>query len=162
MSVFTVGRYFRRCLHVMYKMLKPLIHWPDRDTLRATMPACFREMFGTKITVIIDCFEVFIESPSNLYSSAECWSNYKHHKTAKNLITVTPQGTVCFISDSYGDRASDKFITEDCGFFKNIKPGDVVLADRGFLIQDSIQSIKAELKIPAFTKGTETKLFYQI
>lgn len=31
--------------------------------------------------------------------------------------------------------------------------GDVILADRGFLIQDYLKLFKAELQIPAFTKG---------
>lgn len=32
-------------------------------------------------------------------------------------------------------------------------PGDVILADRGFLIHDSVAVMEAHLKIPAFTKG---------
>jgi len=32
-------------------------------------------------------------------------------------------------------------------------PGDIVLADRGFDIADSIASMRAELHIPAFTRG---------
>ena len=30
------------------------------------MPECFRASFGRRIAVIIDCFEIFIEQPSNL------------------------------------------------------------------------------------------------
>ena len=36
---------------------------------------------------------------------------------------------------------------------KNILPGDVVLADGGFDIADSIGFYYGQLKIPAFTKG---------
>ena len=33
-------------------------------------------------------------------------------------------------------------------------PGDVVLADRGFTIQDTVKQLYcAEVKVPAFTKG---------
>ena len=32
-------------------------------------------------------------------------------------------------------------------------PGDVILADRGFDISDSVALMQAELHIPAFTKG---------
>ena len=46
--------------------LAPLIFWPERDQLWKTMPVCFQYSFGKKVTVIIDCFEVFIEKPSNL------------------------------------------------------------------------------------------------
>lgn len=132
----TASKNFRRCLHVLYCKFKTLISWPDRETLHTTMPECFRDKFGTSITVIIDCFEVFIQSLSNLCSSAECWSSHKHHKTAKNLIAVSPQGSVVFVSESYGGRVSDKHITEDCGFLDHIQPRDVVIADQGFLIEE--------------------------
>ena len=31
--------------------------------------------------VIIDCSELFIETPSSLDEAAACWSNYKQHHT---------------------------------------------------------------------------------
>ncbi|KAJ8964108.1 hypothetical protein NQ317_010889 [Molorchus minor] len=34
-----------------------------------------------------------------------------------------------------------------------IKPGDVVLADRGFLVTETLGVLGAKLVIPAFTKG---------
>ena len=44
--------------------------WPDRDALTKTMPTCFLDSFGKKVGVILDCFEVFLERPSNLYARA--------------------------------------------------------------------------------------------
>ena len=32
-------------------------------------------------------------------------------------------------------------------------PGDVVLADRGFIIHDSVGLMRAEMKLPASTRG---------
>lgn len=84
---------------------------------------------------------------------AQTWSNYKHHNTIKFLIGIAPQGFVTFISSAWGGRASDKRITEDSGLLNNLLPGDVVLADRGFNIGDSVGLFCASLKIPAFTKG---------
>ncbi|XP_060604759.1 uncharacterized protein LOC132757489 [Ruditapes philippinarum] len=148
-----VSRSFTEVIDVMYIRMKPLVYWPDRETLRLTMPMQFRQHFGTKCAVIIDCFEVFIERPSNLKARAETWSSYKHHNTVKFLLGITPQGVISFISKSWGGRTSDKHITENCGFLHKILPGDLVLADRGFDIQASIGSMCAEVKIPAFTKG---------
>ena len=54
---------------------------------------------------------------------------------------------------SWGGRASDKFITENCGILNNLLPGDHVLADRGFDIEDSVGFYCAQVKLPAFTKG---------
>uniref|UniRef100_A0A3B5MJP5 THAP-type domain-containing protein n=1 Tax=Xiphophorus couchianus TaxID=32473 RepID=A0A3B5MJP5_9TELE len=47
----------------------------------------------------------------------------------------------------------DKHITENCGLLSNVLPGDVVLADRGFDIKDSVGMMCAEVKMPSFTKG---------
>ena len=86
--------------------------------------------FGLKTSVIIDCFEVFIDRPSNLLARAQTFSNYKHHNTVKVLIGITPQGTISFVSEAWGGRTSDKSLTENCGFLNNLVPGDLVLADR--------------------------------
>ena len=48
---------------------------------------------------------------------------------------------------------SDKHLTENCGLLSNLQPGDQVLADRGFTVQDSIGLYCAEIKVPPFTKG---------
>ncbi|CAC5396061.1 unnamed protein product [Mytilus coruscus] len=152
-SASTVSRIFFEVIDVMYIRMKPLVFWPEREELRKTMPMQFRKYFGTKYVVIIDCFEVFIDRPSNLKARAETWSSYKHHNTVKFLIGITPQGTVSYISKAWGGRASDKKITENSGFLSKLLPGDLVLADRGFDIEASVGSLMAEVKIPAFTKG---------
>ena len=136
--------------------LVDLLHWrwPERDTLQKSMPMCFRASFKDKVAVIIDCFEVFIERPSNLLSHAATWSSYKHHNTVKVLLGIAPQGIVSFASGAWGGQVSDKHITENCGILSKL-PGDIVLADRGFNISDSVGMVQAKLHIPAFTKGKD-------
>lgn len=149
----TAGRIFDRWSEVLSDRLGFLIHWPDRDQLRATMPSVFQKNFGNKVSVIIDCFEVFIERPSSLIARAMTWSNYKHHNTVKFLIGITPQGSISFISKAWGGRVSDNYLTENCGILRKLLPGDIVLADRGFDIADSVALQQAKLHIPAFTRG---------
>ena len=149
----TVSRIFLKWLTQMDIRLRDLIVWPDRESLRKTMPMCFQQSFGKKVAIIIDSFEVFLERPSNLQARAYTWSNYKHKNTAKVLIGIVPQGTVGFVSDALGGRASDKLITENCGILKKLLPGDVILADHGFDIAESVGTMQARLHIPAFTKG---------
>ena len=103
--------------------------------------------------MIIDCFEVFIEKPTNLLARAQTFSSYKHHNTIKILLGITPQGSISFVSDAWGGRTSDKFLTENCGFLNKLLPGDMVMADRGFTISESVGLKQAELAIPTFTKG---------
>ena len=90
----TVSRTFYNTIGIMYTSLKPLIHWPQREVLKQTMPMDFRK-HCLNCVVIIGCFEIFTERPSNLLARAQTYSSYKHHNTAKYLIGITPQGTVC-------------------------------------------------------------------
>lgn len=149
----TASNYFFSIIDVLYERYNSLIIWPDREVLQKTVPECFCEVFKQNVTIIIDCFEIFIQKPSNFKTNAQCWSNYKHHNTIKFLIGITPQGTICFISEAWGGRASDKFIVENSNFLNYIMPNDVVLVDRGFLISDALRTLRANLVIPAFMKG---------
>ena len=101
-SVSTVSRIFDKWIDIMSTRLQFLILWPQREELIKTMPLVFKQNFGNKVAVIIDCFEVFIERPSSLIARAMTWSNYKHHNTVKFLIGITPQGVISFISKAWG------------------------------------------------------------
>ena len=149
----TISCTFKDAISVMYTQMKPLVKWPERQFLQRSMPHQFIEAFGNKVAVIIDCFEIFIERPSNLKARSETFSHYKHNNTLKYLIGVTPRGEISFISKGWGGRTSDKHITEESGFLNNLLPNDIILADRGFDISDSVGMMYAEVKIPAFTRG---------
>lgn len=149
----TVSRTFLSVIHVLFIRLKDLIYWPRREELRLSMPMVFRKDFGVKVAVIVDCFEILIERPSNLLARAQTWSSSKHQNTIKFLIGVTPQGSISFISKAWGGLASDKYITEHSGILDKLVPGDFVLAARGLDIKKSVGLICAEIKSPSFTKG---------
>ena len=148
----TISRYFKKWINVMYVRLSPLVKWPSREELIKTMPMEFRTNFK-QCVVIIDCFEIFIERPTNLKARAQTWSNYKHHNTVKFLIGISPQGAISFISKGWGGRVSDVHLTENCGILDKLLPGDLILADRGFNIHESAGLFCAQVKIPPFTKG---------
>ena len=138
---------------VMHAWLVPLlVVWPKREVLRASMPLSFRSKFR-KCACIIDCFELFIERPSDLKARAQTYSTYKSHNTMKYLIGVIPQGIISFISKGWCGRVSDKHVTEHCGFLDKLTPGDLILADRGFDVGDTVGLYAANLQIPAFMKG---------
>lgn len=102
-SVSTVSRIFDWWIDVMSTHLQFLILWPQREELMKTMPFFFKQNFGNKVAVIIDCFEVYIERPSSLIAQGMTWSNYKHHNTVKFFIGITPKGVISFISKVWGE-----------------------------------------------------------
>ena len=69
------------------------------------------------------------------------------------MIAITPAGAVSFLSRGWGGRVSDKEITMHSGFLKFLQHGDLILADRGFNIAETLATHGAILKIPHFTKG---------
>lgn len=50
----------------------------------------------------------------------QTYSNYKGGPTSKYLIGITVHGYICYISDGYGGRVTDQYITEDCGTSDNL------------------------------------------
>ena len=66
----TISNTVLKWLKLADTRLSGLIHWPDRDALQKTMQERFKSSFGTKVAVILDCFKIFIERPSNLLARA--------------------------------------------------------------------------------------------
>ena len=130
-----------------------LIKWPEKEQLWKTMPNCLCARYGTKVVAIVDCYEIKIETPSHLVAKSATWLQYKHANTAKVFISMCPQGVTTFVSCAWGGRISDKHLTVNCGFLSKLLPGDIVLADRGFDIDEDVARMQATLQIPAFTCG---------
>ena len=96
----TVSRVFRRYVHALFTSLKLLVHRPETEELKLTLPSCFKKKFSS-CAVNIDFFKVFTDRPSCSLAHAQPWSSGKHHNTAKVLIGITPQGMVSFISKGW-------------------------------------------------------------
>ena len=131
------------------------ILWPDRDSIKLNVPLSFQELYGDRVAVIIDCFEIGTERPNALRGSNQMFSNYKQKYTIKYLIGITPQGVISFISSGYAGRTSDNSVTEDCGILEKLQPGDIILADRGFTVSELVAQRNAVLKTPAFKKENQ-------
>lgn len=58
---------------------------------------------------------------------------------------------ITFVSKAYGGRASDSFITNDCGLLNLLEPGNEVMADKGFPgIKTSVDRKNSILVMPPF------------
>jgi hypothetical protein len=139
-------------LPLLAKVLKPLIVFYTVEEIAKTIPKEYSNY--KRLRCIIDCTEFTIQKPKDLKNQAATWSEYKHNNTVKCLVAITPQGSICYISELYAGRSTDRFITRDSNFFDYINPNDRVMADRGFALSQELLSRHAELIIPPAGKGT--------
>ncbi|XP_072039482.1 uncharacterized protein [Amphiura filiformis] len=119
----------------------------------ATQDLAYRFHLSTSAVSRIFHHVLDVMAPSDLLARAQTWSQYKHHHTLTFLVGITPQGTISFLSQCWGGRASDKEITENSGFLNFLEAGDVIIADRGFTIDEYCRLAMCEVKLPPFTRG---------
>ncbi|XP_078029682.1 uncharacterized protein LOC144466498 [Epinephelus lanceolatus] len=148
-SVSTVSQTILTWASYLYQVLGSQPTWMTREQVQATMPDKFRQ-YCPNVRVIIDCTELRCETPSSLILQSETFSSYKNHTTFKGLIGIAPSGMITFISKLYTGSISDKEITRESGLTQLLLPGDGVMADKGFLIEDLLAEVGATLVIPPF------------
>ena len=142
-------------VNLLHLELKELFPIPSQDLIRKNMPSQFDPYPTTRF--IIDCTEFYMQVASSMNAQSETWSNYKHKNTIKFLIAVTPNGRVCYVSEPWGGRVSDKELTKNChDLLAALAPGDNVMADRGFEIKGILPE-GVSLNIPPF-KGSRNQL----
>jgi len=123
--------------------------WPSRDTVDKFAPLDMKQNFPTT-RVIIDGTEVPVKQPKLPGAQQVSFSSYKNRNTAKALVGVSPGGLVTFVSDSYGGCTSDRQIVERCGLSQLLEPGDSLMADKGFDVQDIFAPYDVTVNIPTF------------
>jgi hypothetical protein len=140
-------------LYHHFKSTESLFFPARQDLPKACIPKCFRKY--RNLRVIIDCTEIFTQQSSDFGKQGNSYSHYKGNSTVKFLIGILPNGTVCFVSDGFEGSISDNDIVRQSGFLDKINAGDVVMADRGFLIKHDLMKKKAYLNIPPFLAGRD-------
>ena len=134
--------------------------WPNRDIIIQNSPIEFQEKYKNTV-IIIDATELIVQVPSSLQKQSECYSHYKHHTTLKSLIGVDPKGGVMFVSQLFEGSMSDKELVKRSGFINLLKmklecgdilPGDGIMADRGFNIEEELKELGLKLNVPPFLR----------
>ena len=108
--------------------------FPERKAFKQKMPAVLKKF--KNICCIIDCADFFCEVPRDYGRQGNTWSSYKHHTTMKCLIAISPTGGACFISDLFEGSIDDVKHFKESGILEYIQPGNSLLVDRGFTIQE--------------------------
>lgn len=137
----------------MAGQLKCLVYNPPKEAHQALLPSSFNTAEYRNVRHIVDCTEIFTETPKNKNVQAVLWSNYKHHNTAKFLVSVTANGHINYNSKGYGGRASDRQIFENCGLLDEIEKGEMVMVDKGFNVEDLVTMQQANVIMPPGRRG---------
>ena len=107
-----------------------LVLWPSKKAVKKNLPHSFKKYPNTQ--TIIDCIEVFIETPASPYAQRATWSEYKEHNTIKALVGITPSGYFSFLSKFWTGSSSNRKITQESQMVEPLEEGASVMADRDF------------------------------
>ena len=148
-SIATVSRIIISWTNFLYFVLGSMPIWPSRAQIQKHMPNCFRE-FYPRCRGIIDASEIKVQAPSSMVLNSELYSAYKSHTTYKGNVVISPSGEIIHVSALFAGSISDKELVRQSGLLPLLEPGDQLLADKGFIIQDLLSPIGCEVVMPAF------------
>ncbi|XP_029348362.1 uncharacterized protein LOC103310650 [Acyrthosiphon pisum] len=146
----TITNIFMTWIHILYEniFLVFMSKIPSKNKNKLCLPNSFSTF--TNCRIILDCTEIKTDTTRvSMVTQKATFSSYKHYHTLKTLIGVAPNGVVTFVSDFFPGSTSDKTITLKSGVLSQLEPGDLILADKGFLIRDILPP-NVYLNIPPF------------
>ena len=148
-STATISNIILTFVHVLYKLLYEdcLQTVPSREKNRTSMPESF-SLFG-HCKMVIDCTDIEIAAPGLMSDQKLTYSTYRGINSFKTLIGVAPNVVITHVSKLFPGSTSDKATVENSGVLEHFKPGDLILADKGFLIADIVPT-GVSVNIPPF------------
>ena len=124
----------------------------SRQKIKSCLPTSFSNF--TNCRAVLDCTEIFtVVARTSMKKQRLTYSSYKHN-TFKGLLGVAPNGVITYVSDLYVGCTSDQKVVQDSGILKQLEVGDLILADRSFLIQHILPP-GVSLHIPPFLRSSQ-------
>ena len=146
----SVSRILNHWIPFLSAQFKRLIRWPQTCVGPSVAPY---DLLPNSVA-IIDGTEIFIQRPSNLATQKSSFSDYKSHTTVKYLVAIdTFTGVFIFVSAGFSGNSSDRFTIEHSGILEELKPGQRILADKGYNARDLFAQKRCFLTIPSFLSG---------
>ena len=151
----TVSNIIMTFIHVLHKLFVEDIMakiCPSRFKNQVSAPVSFVHFSNCRM--VIDCTDFEIAVPKQMDKQRATYSSYRSKNTFKALIGVSPNGVINYMSKLYAGSVSDKAIVQNCGILALFEPGDLILADKGFLIQDLVPP-GVTVNIPPFLNNPQ-------
>ena len=148
-STATISNVILTFVHVLFKLLYEdcLKTVPSREKNRTSMPESF-SLFG-HCKMVIDCTDLEISAPGLMSDQKLTYSTYRGMNSFKTLIGVAPNAVITHVSKLFPGSTSDKAIVQKSGVLEHFKSGDLILADKSFLIADIVPP-GVSVNIPRF------------
>lgn len=145
----TISNIILTFLHVLHSLFfnDIMTSIPSRDKNKTCSPSSFSQFSSCRI--IIDCTDIEIATPSLMKDQSATYSSYRSMNSFKVIVGVAPNGVITYVSKLYPGSISDKEIVEKSGLLRHFVAGDLILADKGFLIND-IVPLNVSVNIPPF------------
>ena len=105
---------------------------PSQLKYKRSLPKSFEEFSSARIAM--DATEITQDVPSNVNSQSLSYSNYKSRHTVKAVTCVAANGALVYCLELYSGSTSDAPIVDHCDILDMLKPGDIIVADKGFNI----------------------------
>ena len=159
-SVGTISNIVTTFVHILHKLFFEDIMTtiPSRNKNKVCSPSSFSQYSSCRI--VIDCTDIEVATPSLMSQQNATYSSYQGMNSFKVLTGVAPNGVLTYSSSLYPGSISDTEIVQQSGLLNHLVPGDLILADKGFLIQDIVPS-GVSVNIPPFLehgKFTESEV----
>ncbi|KAL7396160.1 hypothetical protein ABVT39_001263 [Epinephelus coioides] len=138
-STATVSNAVTTMVHVLHKLLfsEMMSIVPSQQKNQRSMPASFQSLAFNR-RMIVDCTDIKIAAPSQMDQAKLTYSSYRGMHSFRVLISVAPNGVINFCSPFFPGSVSDNAIMQQSGILEHLVAGDLILADKGFLISDIV------------------------
>ena len=98
---------FKKWVSFLYLRLGRLPLWPSWEDVKASMAECFRAIYPDTF-IVLDAIELCTEIRSCLALQSQLYSSYKSRTTLKDMIGISPNGSIYFVSELWSWSISDR------------------------------------------------------
>lgn len=140
-------------MYLQFYRLKERMFTTRAAQPKSKLPSCLKMFPGYRTT--IDTTDIRIQVPYHYQQQGNTYSEYKAGNIIKYLAGVNCWGACSFISQGFEGNASDVEMFKNCGMIEMLQPGDVILGDRGFTVEELLDPLLVKLVHPPFLKGRQ-------